>query len=172
MSESTIQTTYRGYHQLVPSSLVPVPFVLGGEVLVCAAALAPARSLELSKLWKKFCKTSCCVCPPTGLGEFAVGEIGGLPRCVPLAAAGPPPVVNVDATGLVPRESRRSAAVVPVTLEPRFAPTAPAPPLTPASISVSARSTFGRLKLLLPNGPTMPAAAFSSNGLRNALRGS
>ena len=41
----------------------------------------------------------------------------------------------------------------------------------PASISVSARSTLGRLKLLLPMGPTIPADAVSL-GLRNAPRGS
>lgn len=41
----------------------------------------------------------------------------------------------------------------------------------PASISVNARSTFGKLKLLLPIGPTTPALAFSV-GLRKAPRGS
>jgi hypothetical protein len=159
------------YHQPVPSSAVP--FVFGGDVLVCAAAfaLAPARSFELSKLWKKFCNTSCCVCPPAGFGEGTVGDIGGLPRCAPATAAGPLAVDSVEDTGLAPRESRRSAALVPLALAPRLAPAGPAPLPTPASISVSARSTFGRLKLLLPNGPTMPAAAFSV-GLRNALRGS
>ena len=39
------------------------------------------------------------------------------------------------------------------------------------SISVSARSTLGRVKELLPIGPTMPADAVSF-GLRNAPRGS
>ena len=39
---------------------------------------------------------------------------------------------------------------------PRLAPPGE---FTPDSISLSARSTFGRLKLLLPNGPTMPADA-------------
>ena len=36
-----------------------------------------ARSRELSKLWKKFCKTSCCVLP-SGPGEPGIGEVGGL----------------------------------------------------------------------------------------------
>ena len=40
-----------------------------------------------------------------------------------------------------------------------------------ASISLKARSTLGRLKLLLPKGPTIPAAA-KSVGFRNAPRGS
>ena len=47
-------------------------------------------------------------------------------------------------------------------LESRVAgPRAAGPPegTIPDSISLSARSTFGRLKLLLPNGPTIPAAA-------------
>jgi hypothetical protein len=41
----------------------------------------------------------------------------------------------------------------------------------PASISLRARSTVGRLKLLLPSGPTIPAAAVSV-GFRKAPRGS
>ena len=41
----------------------------------------------------------------------------------------------------------------------------------PLSISLKARSTLGRLKLLLPKGPTIPAAA-KSVGFRNAPRGS
>ena len=40
----------------------------------------------------------------------------------------------------------------------------------PLSISLKARSTFGRLKLLLPKGPTIPAE--TSAGFRNAPRGS
>jgi hypothetical protein len=44
---------------------------------------------------------------------------------------------------------------------------------SPTSISESARSTVGKLKLLLPNGPTIPAAApVKSAGLRKAPRGS
>lgn len=46
-----------------------------------------------------------------------------------------------------------------------------APAAAEPSISVSARSTFGRLKLLLPIGPTIPADVVSF-GLRNAPRGS
>ena len=43
----------------------------------------------------------------------------------------------------------------------------------PLSISLKARSTLGRLKLLLPKGPTIPAAApAKSVGFRNAPRGS
>ena len=43
----------------------------------------------------------------------------------------------------------------------------------PLSISLKARSTLGRLKLLLPKGPTIPADAPAySAGFRNAPRGS
>ena len=48
---------------------------------------------------------------------------------------------------------------------------APAEEGAEPSISVSARSTLGRVKELLPIGPTMPADAVSF-GLRNAPRGS
>lgn len=116
------------------------------------------RSLLLSKLWKKFCSTSCCVWPGGGLlaptGD-AVWRPGG------------------DA---VLEPSGDGRPVAPVRLAKRRAAVESAAPVGPPesnSISDNARSTVGRLKLLLPNGPTIPAAAFSrSAGLRNAPLGS
>ena len=150
-------------NQLVPSEPPPgLPFAFGsdGETRE-AAALAPARSLELSRLWKKFCSTSCCVWPPVALcDELSVDDAGVRPLA---GAPAPPTVLSPDVGRPLPLDKRREAS--PFTLA--FSP----PPPTPDSISASAFSTFGRLKLLLPSGPTMPAVAVSA-GLRNAPRGS
>lgn len=116
---------------------------------------------------KKFCNTSCCVFPPAvGLALSAVGEIAdvGLPRWVLLVTGAPP---AVDREGLVRLDGLRSVALA-LTLAPRLTPEL-APPPMPASISVSARSTAGKLKLLLPSGPTIPAAAFSVGDLKAFL---
>jgi len=151
-------------HYQLASSVPPgLPFDLGNEgaaaVARDAAALAPARSLALNKLWKKLCNTSCCACPPDELGdELNVGDAGV--RLV-VEPAAPPTAGNPDVGRAPPLDRRRVAS--PFTLA--FSA------LVPPSISASAFSTFGRLKLLLPRGPTMPAVAVSV-GLRNAPRGS
>ena len=97
-----------------------------------------------------------------------MGEIADvdLPRCALLAAGAAP---TVDRGGLVFLDGLRSATL-PLALAPRLAlELAPPIPPIPASISVSARSTVGRLKLLLPNGPTIPAEAFSVGDLKAFL---
>lgn len=120
-----------------------------------------ALSFELSKLWKKFCRTSCWVGPPfVGLGDAAarVGDATCDREPEELA-----PSADSPADGrLVPlrlRALRESAEALMLSGD------------GPASISVSARSTLGKLKLLLLIGPTTPAPAFSV-GLRKAPRGS
>jgi hypothetical protein len=138
-----------------------------------AAAPGATRSFEVNKLWKKFCRTSCCVCPLVGVGPRddddagnAVGDVGGSPSGGDVATAD-----NIVG-GCLP-------VALPDTLRvgstPAIAPTPPAPappttPLPPPSISDKARSMLGRLKLLLHIGPTIPAAAPKSIGLRNAPR--
>lgn len=119
-------------------------------------------SLELSKLWKKFCRTSCCVCPPApGLGD--VDNVGDDACDRPLGAPAPgtdsPPVGRF---ALRLRPLRASG--------PAEEPSDEGPPVPP-SISVSARSTLGSVKLLLPIGPTTPAEGFSV-GFRKDARGS
>lgn len=74
---------------------------------------------------------------------------------------------SVEGAGRVAVRLASFRAGSPATLIFRGIAVAAAEP----SISVNARSTFGRLKLLLPMGPTMPAEAVSF-GLRNAPRGS
>lgn len=117
--------------------------------------------MELNKLWKKFCSTSCCVCPPVELGDGL--KVGDVVR--PEVDAPAPPTADNPDVGRVPPLDRRRAAS-PFTLAFNALP-----PPKPVSISASAFSTFGRLKLLLPRGPTIPAVAVSA-GLRNAPRGS
>ncbi len=136
--------------------VLPLPLAFGrGEVL--AGCL-------LSRLWKKFCNTSCCVCPPVGLGVLAIdGEDGGRPTEPDCAVE----AVNDAGRVLVAvlRDAIRRAAGASGTLELE------APPAT--SISDNARTTFGKLNVLLPSGPTIPADAPSrSAGLRKAPRGS
>lgn len=70
-------------------------------------------SFELSKLWKKCCNTSCCVCP-VGLGLEIDGD-GALPR-----PEGMGPVVN-EVVVRVLRDSFRDISC-PLTLAPRFIP--------------------------------------------------
>jgi hypothetical protein len=145
-----------------PSSVLPLAF--GVVVLFAAAETAPARSFEVSKLWKKFCKTSCCVCPLVGLGEAAgstVGDVGGRPRSGPAVLED-----NVEGRGRVEARPATLRAASPLTLDDNAFP-------VPTSISERARSTCGRLKLLLPSGPTTPAAApVRSAGFLKAPRGS
>jgi len=97
------------------SPFVPDPSPGGGgsstAVLVVFAAFG--LSFELSKLWKKFCSTSCCVCP-VGLGLGTDGDEAVFRPEVPA------PVAN-ETTVRVPRESFRDTSG-PLTLEPRFIP--------------------------------------------------
>jgi len=145
------------------------PFVLAE---VCGAAagaevrsLPAARSLELNKLWKKLCRTSCCGCGP--LGGLVVapgfeeggGRLLGATFCCTLSPASP--------VGLP--EGRfgcfRCSGTGLVVFEGEF---------VELSISLRTRSTLGMLKLLLPRGPTIPAGApvVRSVGFRNEARGS
>lgn len=152
-------------YQLASSVPPGLPLDFGSEGTAAAArdaaALAPARSLELNKLWKKFCNTSCCVCPPVELDdELRVGDV-----VRPAVDAPAPPTADNPGVGrALPLDRRREAS--PFTLAFNALPLP-----KPVSISASAFSTFGRLKLLLPRGPTIPAVAVSA-GLRNAPRGS
>ena len=147
-----------------PSVPLVFPFDLGVAVRPLAAAgLAPPLSFVLSKLKKKFCNTSCCVCPAGGLPDLpVVGDVGTLPVADPA-----PTDVNPGGRPLW------APVVLPVLRTASgVAPMPPGPPI-PISISVKARSTFGIVKLLLPRGPTMPAAALvKSAGFRKAPRGS
>lgn len=81
-----------------------------------------------------------------------------------------PPAVgteSVDGGGLAPVFLPGFLDGSPATLIFRgLAPGAAVP-----SISVNARSTFGKVKLLLPIGPTIPVEV-ASLGFRNAPRGS
>ena len=70
---------------------------------------------------------------------------------------------------------RPVAPVLPVALLVVVVPSIAVVDATPIPLSISlrARSTLGKLKLLLPKGPTMPAEApANSAGFRNAPRGS
>ena len=153
----------------------PLPPLVAGAGAVGAAAVdfdpdvdrdvavvPVALSFELNKLWKKFCRTSCCVWPPgVGLGdEDNVGD----DTCDLDPGAPTPGTDKLDAGRVVLRLSGFLVSA------PALIPSGAGPPTAP-SISVRARSTFGRLKLLLPMGPTIPADAVSL-GLRNAPRGS
>jgi len=148
-----------------PSSVPLVfPFDLGAAVRPPATdGLPPPLSFVLSKLKKKFCNTSCCVCPAGGLADPPiVGDVGALP------------VVDAAPTAVNPGGRPLGAPVALPVLRAvsAVAPIPPGPPI-PISISVKARSTFGIVKLLLPRGPTIPAAALvRSAGFRNAPRGS
>ena len=137
---------------------LPSSVPLSGELVFAGAALPAAapEDFELSKLWKNVCKISCCVGPASVGVDGIVGE-DACDRAFVLGPCAARPVAD----GLVlARLASFRAASAP----------ADAPP-TPLSISVSARSTLGRLKLLLPIGPTTPAAAFST-GVLKAPRGS
>jgi hypothetical protein len=65
----------------------------------------PARSLVLSKLLKKFCNTSCCVCP-VGLGTLPmIGDVGA-PARLPMPNVWPelPPSISASARSTVGSE--------------------------------------------------------------------
>ena len=175
---------YLLYNQFPSSLLVAAPFVL---LLDAFAALAAFLSFVLNKLWKKFCKTSCWLCPPPppGLGATPLdedeGETGERAEFVGVDDAppkgdkpawrtvGPAP----DAVLPVRPGASRVETPRPPPPPPPLSPPSPEGPPTPDSISLSARSTFGRLKLLLPKGPTMPAEAPAKSwGFLNAPRGS
>ena len=143
-----------------------LPLTLGR---LAAAALAPGRSFELSRLWKKLCSNSCCVCPPfVGLGVpvAGAGDVGVRPA--PCVGDNPevPSVerpVGLPGAAVRPAGARRGAPSVEI---------GGGPPI-PVSISDKARTTFGRSKLLLPRGPTIPAEAPAiSAGFRKGPRGS
>ncbi len=157
-----IEKQHKTHHELasswLPGAVEEVPLAAGRD-----AEVGLGRSLLLSRLWKKFCNTSCCVCPPAAvglgevpnggdegcLGEVCVPNVVGLP-----VAVRPVSLLAVAASGILELDG-------------------PLPLLLPISISDNAFTTFGRLKLLLPSGPTTPAAAPSSSaGLRKAPRGS
>ena len=178
---------YIRYNQFPSSLLVAVPFVLviaaGNAAALLFDAFAAFRSFVLNKLWKKFCRTSCWLCPPPppGLGATPLdedeGEIGeraelegvDVPKGDKPAGrtAGPAP----DAVLPVLPGASRVEDPRPPPPPPPLSPSPEGPP--PDSISLSARSTFGRLKLLLPKGPTMPAEAPAKSwGFLNAPRGS
>jgi len=63
-----VRTRKPTIHDVV-SPFVPDPFAGGGggDIVVLVMLAGPDLSFELSKLWKKCCNTSCCVCP-VGLG--------------------------------------------------------------------------------------------------------
>lgn len=127
------------------------------------APAVPCLSLELRRLWKKFCRTSCWVCPLVGLGvvESVGDETGERPGAPPA-----PGTLRLPAAG---RPDERPAPLrdgSPLTLAPSADEVER---LSPLSISVNAFSTFGRLKLLLPMGPTIPAVEFSVGFLKAPL---
>ena len=93
----------------------PPPDVLGpvgGTLLVPAPGLTaevpgltPPRSLVFSRLLKKFCNTSCCVCP-VGLGALPmIGDVGA-PARLPTPSVVPelPPSISARARSTVGSE--------------------------------------------------------------------
>ena len=96
------------------SPFVPDPSPGGGGDIGALVVLgAPDRSFELNKLWKKCCRTSCCVWP-VGLG-LGIDCDEGLPRPeVPVP-------VDSEPTVRVLRDSFRDVSG-PLTLVPRFTP--------------------------------------------------
>lgn len=142
-----------------PSSVPLAASVLGFGVVLRVVKLPLALSFGTSKLWKKFCSTSCRTCSVPGLGEeLRVGDPRPARAVVPSGGTANPDVDDLGAGR--PDSFRPGSAAAPV---PRG--------VIPPSISVRARSTFGKLKLLLPIGPTTPAAGLSV-GFRKAPRGS
>ena len=111
-----------------------------------------ARSFVLSRLWKKFWSTSCWVCPvPPGLVADA-GPEGDTGDRAPEIMVGDVDEPMFDRPGRPDVE-----AGLPLGSLPPGAAIALADPPMPDSISLSARSTFGKLNVLLPMGPTTPA---------------
>lgn len=142
------------------------PFVFPVD---CVAAkfrsLPPARSFELNRLWKKFCKTSCCVCaPPVGLvAEEGLVDVGTrVDGGIFVDALSPASPVGLPGGRFANLRGSTAGLAVFVGVMDEF------------SISLSTRSTLGILKLLLPRGPTIPAGApvVRSVGFRNEARGS
>lgn len=135
---------------------------MGGCAGDAFLSLPLARSLELNKLWKKLCRTSCWGWgPPVGLAGFA--EVG-LRLLFGTFVGALSPAMPADLPG-GRLESLRGSTV-------RFAIFADE--ILEFSISLSTRSTLGMLKLLLPRGPTIPAGApvVKSVGFRKEARGS
>lgn len=96
----------------IASPFVPDPFAGGGgDIVVLTVFPVLDLSFELSKLWKKCCSTSCCVCP-VGLGLGTDGE-EAVPRPEALV-----PVTN-EPTVRVLRESFRDISG-PLVLALRF----------------------------------------------------
>ena len=128
-------------------------------------------SFVRSKLWKKFCKTSCCVCPPApGLGApETLGVTGERVAEIPVGEEEVPSADRADGRPVEVLVEIGLAANLRVATSPK---PVDVPPM-PVSISLNAFSTFGRLKLLLPKGPTIPAVApATSCGFLKAPRGS
>ena len=136
------------HHATSSAPLVASAPGLGVELRVDKFAL-PLLSFCTSKLWKKFCRTSCLTGSVPGLG---VEPIVGEPR--------PARVVALSGGTGIPEADDRGAGLLD-----NFRAASFATPVVrgdgPPSISVSARSTVGKLKLLLPIGPTTPAAGVS-----------
>lgn len=107
--------TRHAAHDVV-SSFVPDPFAGGGgggDIGALVALAAFDLSFELSKLWKKCCNTSCCVCP-VGLGLGIDGDEAVFRPEAPV------PVVN-EPTVRALRDTFRDVSG-PLTLAPRFTP--------------------------------------------------
>ena len=156
-------------HQLLSSIPFGRSLALKPAAPLLAAAAFAVRSFVfvLSKLWKKFCKTSCWDCPAPGLGLPVLVADGGTGERTPLPLASEDEVPN----GTSPAGRLALPVSFLVAGDPSIAVVGPAP--IPLSISLRARSTLGRLKLLLPKGPTIPAEApAKSAGFRKAPRGS
>ena len=98
----------------IASPFVPDPFAGGGgDVVVLTGFAVPDLSFELSKLWKKCCSTSCCVCPVgLGLGTDCDEPVPRPEVLVPVAK---------ELTVRVPRGSFRDVSG-PLTLGLRFIP--------------------------------------------------
>lgn len=147
---------------------LPSSAPLSPSGLLGVAALSSTLFLLLIRSSKNFLSAWCCVWSSAEFGVVAdrgPGEAAEVLR--PSRAAPAEGTERVDGAGRVAARLASFRDGSPATLMFRgFAVTAAEP-----SISVNARSTFGRLKLLLPMGPTMPAEAVSL-GLRNAPRGS
>ena len=132
------------------------------------AALSSTLFLLLIRSSKNFLSAWCCVWSSAEFGVVADKGAGEAEDVLRASIAAP----------AVGTESVEGGCRAPVRLASFRAGSLPALTLrgfgtvvAELSISVSARSTFGRLKLLLPMGPTIPADAVSL-GLRNAPRGS
>jgi len=185
----------------LPSDPSPLPFVgpfaVVGLVLVPTAApagvagrfvlalkladgfvpVAVPRFLFTNRLWKKFCRTSCCCVPISpdrliGDVEFppAVEPVGALPD-IPgkTAASGFAAAVLEDLPSPAPL-SLRLVLDDPVGRVVGRALGAAAGSDT-LSISVNARSTLGRLNEDCPIGPTTPAGPVAAAPCNDPVAG-